>query len=182
VCPQCQVGQRNLSALYRTDFDWRQQGLISVVEHVSRVPICREQPPVTPLSERDDRRKQVFSLFGQGVFMTLGIAGDWPTLKDSSVDEFFKPRRQKIAGNSNSLLEVIKATDAGKRLTQYEQTSPFSDLINRTRQRAIGVSPAISLHWDLLSKFVCDSNSYLTASSSVVRRSGWLWLLDCFVE
>jgi hypothetical protein len=162
---QSQIGQRHLSTLHRSDFDWRQRRSISAIEHIGRESILGEQPSVAPLSERDDHGEQVFALLSENIFLTLGVACNWPALKNAAVDELLETRRQETTGDSDPFLEIIKAAGTGKCLAQNEQTSPFPDQVNRTRHGAIGVSPAISLHSNLLSKIARDSNSYLEADA-----------------
>jgi len=124
-----------------------------------------KQPSVAPLPERDDHREQVFTLLSENIFLTLGVACDWPPFKNAAVDELLETRRQETAGDSDPLLEIIKAAGTGECLAYDEQTSPFPDQINRTRHGAIGVSPAISLHSNLITKNTRDSKSYLAAAA-----------------
>src|SRR5882757_403129 len=102
---QCQIGQRYLPILHRPDFNRSQRRLIPVIEHISRVSILGKQPSVAPLPERDDHREQVFTLLSENIFLTLGVACDWPPFKNAAVDELLETRRQETAGDSDPLLE-----------------------------------------------------------------------------
>jgi len=117
---QCQIGQRYLPTLHRPDFDWGQRRLIPAIEHIGRVSIFGKKPSVAPLPERDDHREQVRALLRENIFLTLGVACDWPPFKNAAIDKLLETRRQKTAGDSDLLLEIIKAADTGECLAYDE--------------------------------------------------------------
>jgi len=117
---QSQIGQRYLPTLHRPDFNRSQRRLISVIEHISRVSVFGKQPSVAPLPERNDHREQVRALLRENIFLTLGVACDWPPFKNAAIDKLLETRRQKTAGDSDLLLEIIKAADTGECLAYDE--------------------------------------------------------------
>src|SRR6266404_5474144 len=108
MCLQCQIGQRHLPALRGADFNWSQGRLIPVVEHISGIPVWGKQPPIAPLSKCDNHRKQIFALFGERIFVTLGVRCNGSALQNTTIDELLEPRRQKISGDSDCFLKFVQ--------------------------------------------------------------------------
>lgn len=98
-----------------------------------------ENPFVSPLTQRGHHRPQSSALVGEHVVVSAsGLVVD-PAFEHPRADESVEPVRQDVAGDAESLDEVIEAADAEEGITKDQQGPPLADDLERLGDRAMHI-------------------------------------------
>src|SRR5581483_148561 len=93
--------------------------------------------PVSPLHECEQRYAEVAAFLGELVLVALGPLLVADAFEDSVVDELLEPVGEDVAGDAETLLELLETAPAEERVADDQQRPALADELERPRDGAV---------------------------------------------
>jgi hypothetical protein len=112
----------------------------------NRAPALVHFMHVAPMNEREDRRVKIEPSLREEIFIAGRPFVIRHAAQDAMIDELAQPRGEHVPGHAEPRLEILKATDAQKAISENEQGPAVADDGDRARERTILFVQVIPSH------------------------------------
>src|SRR5438270_13864198 len=116
------------------------------MHQLERRALGKLSPPIAPLHEREEHRKEVKPLFGESVFLSSARTSDVLSNKDLLVNKLVQTVRQDVASDAQVIQHFGESPATEEDLTNNEQCPPLADDLEGLRDGALHVLKAHSFH------------------------------------